>query len=300
MIAVTHLRSLTTSVTRRMIAFALLAGLAAPAPLLAQKSAKNPATNPAQQQPDAPQTNEPDHSTQQALPVPAVKPPRAGEPTAPPPPQPSMMPNVPGKQLDRVVAIVNGDLILDSDVDEERRFAAFDPYRDASAGFTRERAIERLINRELIRQQIKLQPEDQIPDADVTKQIDQLRRTIPACQSYHCQTKEGWDRFLTDQGFTETTFFARWKLRMEMLQFISERFQTGIPITPEQIRSYYEKTMLPEYSRQHATPPKLESISGQIEEVLLQRQVSNLLIDWLKSLRAQGSIVVLHPGEEAP
>ena len=299
MIAVSHLGSLTT-LKRRLSALALLAALAAPPSLLAQKAAKNAPQNPAQQQPDAPQTNEPDHSAQQAQPVPAVKPPRAGEPTPPPPPQPSMMPNVPGKQLDRVVAIVNDDLILDSDVDEERRFAAFDPYRDASSRFTRERAIERLINRELIRQQIKLQPEDQVPDADVTKEIEQLRRTIPACQTYHCQTKLGWDRFLSDQGFTEASFFARWKLRMEMLQFISERFQTGIPITPEQIRDYYEKTMLPEYTRQHATPPKLESISGQIEEVLLQRQVSNLLIDWLKSLRAQGSVVVLHPGEEAP
>ena len=34
-------------------------------------------------------------------------------------------------QIDRVVAIVNGDLILESDVDEERRFAAFQPYSNS-------------------------------------------------------------------------------------------------------------------------------------------------------------------------
>lgn len=225
--------------------------------------------------------------------------PQTAIPSAPPP-QASTMPSVPGTELDRVVAIVNGDLILDSDVDEERRFAAFDPYRESTGGFTRDKAIERLINRDLIQQQIKLQPEDQIPDADVTKQIDELRKTIPACQRYHCETKQGWDRFLAEHGFTEATFFARWRLRMEMLQFISERFQTGLRITPEQIRSFYEKTMLPEYARQHATPPKLDAISGQIEQVLVQQQISNLLVDWLKSLRAQGSVVVLHPGEEAP
>jgi len=220
--------------------------------------------------------------------------------TPEPPRQPSMMPHVPGTELDRVVAIVNGDLILDSDVDEERRFAAFDPYREVNGGFSRERAIERLINRDLLQQQLKLQPDEPIADADVKKQIDQLRKTIPACQRYHCQTKEGWDRFLSDQGFNETTFFQRWKVRMELLQFISERFQTGANITPEQIRNYYENYMLPEYARQNAKPPKLEAISNQIEEVLLQQQISSLLIDWLKSLRAQGSVVVLHPGEEAP
>ena len=266
-----------------------VAGLLCGVPLLAIALAaiKADAQNPASPQlPAAAQT-------------PAVPPPQKRvEPE--PPGQPSMMPRVPGRELDRVVAIVNGDLILDSDVDEERRFAAFDPYRDASARFTRERAIERLINRDLIRQQIKLQPQDEIPDADVTKEIEQLRRTIPACQRYNCGSKAGWDRFLADQGFTEATLFARWKLRMETLEFISERFQSGVNITPEQIKAYYRNTMLPEYARQHATPPKLETISGQIEEVLLQRQVSNLLVDWLQSLRAQGSVVVLHPGEEAP
>jgi hypothetical protein len=57
---------------------------------------------------------------------------------------------------------------------------------------------------------------------------------------------------------------------------------------------------LPEYERLHAPAPKLNAITGQIREVLLQQQISNLLVDWLKSLRAQGSVVVLHPAEEAP
>lgn len=202
--------------------------------------------------------------------------------------------------LDRVVAIVNGDLILDSDVDEERRFAAFEPYRAPATEFSREKAIERLINRDLILQQIKLQPEDEVTDAEVTQQIGKLRKSIPACKQYHCETKERWDRFLTDQGFTEASLFARWKQRMEMLQFIEERFRLGVSITPQQIKDYYDTTLVPEYSREHATAPKLDAISSQIEEVLLQQQVTSLLNDWLQSLRAQGSVVVLHAGEEAP
>ena len=85
-----------------------------------------------------------------------------------------------------------------------------------------------------------------------------------------------------------------------MLSFIEDRFEMGVNITPEQIQTYYEKTLVPEYQRQHAPAPKLDTISNQIREVLLQQQISNLLQDWLKSLRAQGSVVVLHPGEEAP
>lgn len=211
-----------------------------------------------------------------------------------------MMPSVPGTQLDRVVAIVNGDLILDSDVNEEQRFEAFDPYRDPDQNVSRDEVIDRLINRALILQQLKLQPGDEPSDAQVNKQINELRKNIPACSRYNCQTKVGWDRFLADHGFTESSFFNRWKERMAVLQFIEERFQMGINITQEQIESYYTKTLLPEYQRQHAPAPKLDAISSQIREILLQQQITNLLSDWLKSLRAQGSVVVLHPGEEAP
>jgi hypothetical protein len=35
------------------------------------------------------------------------------------------------RSLDRVVAIVNGDLILESDVEAEERFAAFQPFSEA-------------------------------------------------------------------------------------------------------------------------------------------------------------------------
>jgi peptidyl-prolyl cis-trans isomerase SurA len=87
---------------------------------------------------------------------------------------------------------------------------------------------------------------------------------------------------------------------MEVLRFIEQRFRMGIRIPPADIKNYYDKTLLPEYERQHQTPPKMETITDRIQEVLLQQQVSNLLGDWLKSLRAQGSVIVLKPGEVAP
>src|SRR5579864_7225337 len=59
-------------------------------------------------------------------------PPPVTAPAATAPATPSMMPRVPGTQLDRVVAIVNDDLILDSDVNEELRLQAFDPYHNRS------------------------------------------------------------------------------------------------------------------------------------------------------------------------
>jgi len=41
-------------------------------------------------------------------------------------------------------------------------------------------------------------------------------------------------------------------------------------------------------------------VSDRIQEVLLQQRVNKLLDDWLTSLRAEGSVRILRPGEEAP
>jgi len=204
-----------------------------------------------------------------------------------------------GVVLDRLVAVVNGDVILESDVDEERRFEEVQPYR-AAATYTRDKIIERLIDRALILQQALLQPEDNVPDRDLNAQLATLRKDIPACKQYNCETDEGWKKYLGDHGFTEEEFGARWRQRMQLLKFIEVRFRNGIRITDDEIKAYYEKTMLPEYAKQNVTPPKLETIQKRIEEVLLQQEVGALLQDWLKSLRAQGSVRMIMLGEVTP
>jgi peptidyl-prolyl cis-trans isomerase SurA len=205
-----------------------------------------------------------------------------------------------GTMLDRIVATVNDDVILESDVDEERRFESIQPYRGAAAEFSRERAVQRLIDRALILQQAALEPEGSISEQDLDAQLTRLRKDIPDCAEHHCDTDEGWQKFLASRGFTVQEFRERWQKRMELLRFIEVRFRNGINISDAEIKDYYEKTMLPEYARQKVTPPKLESISNRIEEVLLQQRVGNLLRDWLKSLRAQGSVRIMSRDEVAP
>src|ERR1700723_999324 len=58
-----------------------------------------------------------------------------------------------GVVLDRVVAVVNGDVILESDVDEERRFEEIQPYRKTASDRSRESTIAGLIDRDLLLQQ---------------------------------------------------------------------------------------------------------------------------------------------------
>jgi peptidyl-prolyl cis-trans isomerase SurA len=226
--------------------------------------------------------------------------PQSGSATSTPEAAPAL-PASQGVVLDRVVAVVNGDVILESDVDEERRFEEIQPYRRVTGDNTRDRVIERLVDRALILQQAALEPEDAIPDKDLDEQLTTLRKDIPDCKlQYHCETEDGWKKFLSVHGFTEEEFSERWRQRMELLKFIEVRFRNGIKISDAEIKEFYEKRMLPEYAKRNVTPPQLDTISKRIEEVELQQQVGALLVDWLKSLRAQGSVKIMTPGEVAP
>ena len=201
--------------------------------------------------------------------------------------------------LDRVAAMVNGDLILESDLDAEERFTAFQPFSEAQQA-TREELLNRLIDRTLILQQMALQPEAPISDAEVDEQLAMLRKSIPKCAAYHCETEAGWEKFVADQGFTLEEVRDRWRQRMEVLRFIEERFRMGIRISQAEIDEYYKTTMLPAYQKENAPAPPEATIADRIQEILLQQQVDKLLDDWLATLRAQGSVRILKPGEEAP
>jgi hypothetical protein len=212
-------------------------------------------------------------------------------PTQPPPS---------GTQMDRVVAIVNGFLILDSDVDQERRFAALLPYGEAAGPYSRDDAIDRLINRELILQQIRLQPQQRVSTATAQQDLESLRKSLPNCKQFQCETPAGWESFLATQGFTDASITDLWRQRMEVLGFIEQRFRMGMKVSPEEIAFYYHQTLLPQYAAMHATPAPLSAVSDRIQQVLLEQKVTKLLDDWLQNLREQGTVVVLHPGEVAP
>jgi hypothetical protein len=201
--------------------------------------------------------------------------------------------------LDRVVAIVNGDLILESDVDAEERFAAFQPFNEPRP-VTRDQVIDRLIDRALIQQQMALQPEPPITDAQVEAQLATLRKSIPKCAAYHCETQAGWEKFAADQGFTVDEVRERWRQRMAVLRFIEDRFRMGIRVEQADIDDYYKSTMLPVYKKENVTPPAEATIADRIQEIVLQQRVNKVLDDWLTTLRAEGSVRTLKPGEEAP
>ena len=203
--------------------------------------------------------------------------------------------------LDRIVAVVNRQAILQSDLEDEFRLAVLDPSRAGQSGMTPQQALQRLISRALIQQQIHDEDLEAVKptNEEVAARLKDLRTELPACVRSNCSSEEGWKTFMESHGLTPERVDAYLRNRLEILRFIEMRFRQGIRISPEEIEAYYREKLVPLYPPGQ-TPPPLDQVSPRIEEILLQKEVNVLFDDWLDNLQKQGEVEVLDPSLAPP
>ena len=197
--------------------------------------------------------------------------------------------------LDSVIAIVNGDVLLQSDVEEERRFESLQLL--AADENTDTRAAEHLITRTLILQQMKEQDQasPDITQADVDKFIAELKKQLPGCLPTRCQSEAGWNGYLAERGMTSKEVAERWRQRLVILNYLNLRFRTGVRVPRQQVQDYYEKNLVPQFEAKHEKPPAMKALRPRIEEILLQQQVTKQIDEWEATLRQEGSVQILVP-----
>jgi hypothetical protein len=196
--------------------------------------------------------------------------------------------------LDRAVAVVNKHVILASDLEDEIRLSVLDPNTVPQVELTRQQALDQLISRTLIEQQIRQQDIEAIEPSqeEVNARLHEIRTEFPICVRQNCASDAGWKAFLAAHGLTAERVEAYLRYRLEILRFIEQRFRQGIQISPQQIDLYYRETLVPQYAS-GATVPPLEQVAPRIQEILLQKQVNMLFDAWLANLRQQGDVEVL-------
>ncbi|MGB0065243.1 MAG: peptidylprolyl isomerase [Terracidiphilus sp.] len=197
--------------------------------------------------------------------------------------------------LDRAVAVVNRHVIFSSDLDDEIRLSVLDA-NDSGQNITRQQALENLISRTLIEQQIRQEDIQALePSAEaVNARLREIRGELPLCVRENCATDTGWNAFLAAHQLTAQRVDAYLRYRLEILAFIEQRFRQGIQISDQQIETYYHDSLLPQYTLGEAVPP-LQQVASRIQEILLQQQVNELFDNWLTNLRRQGDVEILDP-----
>jgi hypothetical protein len=188
------------------------------------------------------------------------------------------------KTLDGIAAKVNGAIILESDVVDESAFACMVAGSGCvqDAPEAKRAALDRLIDRELLREQMKGVTFRHTNPAEVQKKLAELETQLGS---------KNWPQVFTHFGFTEDATRSRIQAELDLLRFVDSHFRPGIQIESAAIARYYREQFLPKLVP-GATPPPLDEVSAEIRELLVQQEINRQLAAWLATLRQQSTIEV--------
>ena len=192
-----------------------------------------------------------------------------------------------GELLDRIVATVNGHIILQSDWDDAVRYEAFIAGRlpDQVRPADRKAALDRLIDQELLREQMQSSDLPRATATEIDKAIADVRRQYPEAAA-----DSGWQALLTRYHLTEGELKDHVTLRLDLMRLVDARLRPTVSIDAKSIESYYNQELLPQLRQEGAQEVSLGEVSPRIKELLTQRKVNELLLSWLQDLRAGSDI----------
>jgi len=189
--------------------------------------------------------------------------------------------------VDRIMATVNGHLILLSDWEDEiayEKFMGGQPL-DKATPQDRKAALDRLINQELLREQVKFL---EVPTGDsqlVGRRIQEIRKLHPGAD-----TVAGWQAALRRYGLKEKELEARIAQQLELTRLVEARLRPGVQIDSSTVEIYYQEQLLPQLRQAGAEPVPLADVTPKIKEVLTQQKLNDLLASWLQNLRSESQI----------
>jgi hypothetical protein len=194
--------------------------------------------------------------------------------------------------VDRMVAVVNKHVILESELDQATRveFLLQSKPIERVTSVDRTAVLERLIDRSLLDQQI-VNPTmlDPAPE-ELKSKIEELRQGIPGAA-----TNENWKTILAGYGLTQLDVEEQLTSQFRILRFIDLRFRGLVRIDKKAIAAYYEDRFLPEVRKRNDSEPQLSEVSDKIEQILAEQRIDELLNNWLKTLRTQAHIERMLP-----
>jgi len=189
--------------------------------------------------------------------------------------------------IDRIIATVNGRVILQSDWDEALCYEALLTNR-ALAQFTdedRRAALDRLIDQELLSEQMKSSDFPHATDAEVAARVADARKQYPQATS-----SEAWQTLLAQYHITEKDLLAHVRQQIDVMRLVDARLRPAVEIDSKSIEAYYRDQFVPKLKRSGASEVPLAEVSAKIRELLTEEKVSELLISWLQTLRSEGQV----------
>jgi hypothetical protein len=189
--------------------------------------------------------------------------------------------------IDRIVARVDTDIILLSDV---RALERYQQLVDGKSE-TDAQVLDRLIDQWIVRNEADtaLFPHP-TPDA-IDRGVERVQKSFTTAEEYETKKKQ--------VGLSDDDVRAMVASQLYLGDYLDSRFRPSVHVEAKDIQDFYEKAVIPRAQARGQEPPSLDAARDIIRDALIRKGIDEQTERWLTESR--GRIVVEKmPAQEAP
>lgn len=206
------------------------------------------------------------------------------EPIAAPIPEPELPTAAAHRVEDRIVAVLDEEAILLSDVDQVIGLGLIEELPGESLDDLRVRVLERLIDQRLRFRQVDRFGLERVAVDVVETEVAKIAAQFPDRDSFLGRlarlemTEEELDQLIARQ--------------VMVLSYVEERLGARIFVSLDDIRAYYDTDLVPGLTASGMPIPPLEDVREDIRSLLRAERLNDEIIEWTERLRREADIQI--------
>ena len=186
--------------------------------------------------------------------------------------------------IDRIVARVENDVILLSDLRNLERYQLLVDGKQESD----EMALDRLIDQWIVRSEADASRFPQPTAAEVERGLQRLRDSFDSPAESAARKKAS--------GLTDSEIRSLMASQLYLGNYLDSRFRPSARIEPKQIEDFYNSALIPRAKARGQQPPTLDASRDVIQEALTQQAITEQANQWLKESRSRLHVEILLDG----
>jgi peptidyl-prolyl cis-trans isomerase SurA len=185
--------------------------------------------------------------------------------------------------VDRVVAVVDEDPILLSDLEQAIGLGLVLASAGESQSALRRRTLDGLVEQMLWQHEIARFGFEEAPLAEVDRQLEATRARFP--------DDAAWRAELARLDLDEQRVRSLLAHQLSVLRFVEERLGPRVFVGVDEIREHYDRVLAPELRAAGRPVPPIEEVREAIRVVLKEERLNREIERWTAELRREADVV---------
>jgi parvulin-like peptidyl-prolyl isomerase len=177
--------------------------------------------------------------------------------------------------IDRIVARVENDIILLSEVRALSRYQQLVDGKSESDG----QILDRLIDQWIVRNEADTAQFPRPSDEDLARGVERVGKSFTSPEEYDARKRQ--------VGLTDAEVRNLVGAQLYLSNYLDSRFRPSAQVSAKDIEDFYQKAVIPRAQARGQAPPSLDAARDYIQEALVQRSIGEQADRWLNESRAR-------------